>query len=358
MRGKSRRVIKFEPGAAEKIFVAMLGLGLIFALISGAAGQSAPASIQISDEIHRLKQNLSSLKLPEAEAKPYFDGFKRVETVLQSDYVFLSLYYLQPLRVALMTQEYQRSKSEVAKQGKEAFEAEWRRLGAQLAAKEQVAAEPFANIPAAIKALVENSLGQVQPYHQSGRLYGLNTTINDGLFYLGRAPAFQDFALFCRQLHFAPPRSVLKLRSMEPELSALEAETLAEYKQAADKDLRPFINVNVAMKVAWELNGQKRYFGALLKYLDAALALKLLKASPPSDEQQAALKKQNEAFSQQLSSTKTDHSIGLIYWQLAQRALQPSVEDTIGPEDLKRAAVVIEHVLPRYFTALSKPPRM
>ena len=103
-----------------------------------------------------------------------------------------------------------------------------------------------------------------------------------------------------------------------------------------------------------DLNREKRYFGALLKYLDASLAIKLLTASQPTAEQQAALKKQNEAFGQQLSSGKTDHSIGLIYWQMAQRALQPAAEDVIGSEDFKRAAVVITEILPRYFKATSK----
>lgn len=316
-----------------------------------APSQSASASEQIAAEANRLRQILPSLNLPDDEAKQYADGLKRVESTLQSGYVFLSLYYLQSLRVTIMTYEYQRSKAEVAKQGGEAFEAEWRSLGQQLT-KEKI--EPFGNIPAAVKAIAEASLSQVQPLHQSGRLYGLNTTFDNGLFYLGQASASQEFALFNRQLHFTPPRAALKLRSLELELSALEAETLAAYKQTADKDLRPFIRVNVAMKMAGELNQQKRYCGALLKYLDASLALKLLTASVPNDAEQAALKKQSAAFSQQLSSASTDHSIGLIYWQMAQRALQPQAEVAIVPEDLKRAAVIISEVLPRYFKATSK----
>lgn len=338
-----------------RILLAVLGFCLLLAPAGPAAGQNPPkARKQISDEIDRLKQLLPSLNLPDAESKQHADALDRVERSLARGHLFLSLYYLQSVRVSMMTYDYQRSKAEVAKRGVEAFEAEWRSLGRELSAKEKAAARAFGNIPAAVRAMAEAALGQVHPNHQSGRLYGLNTTVNDGLYYMGRAPAFQEFAIFSRQLNFAPPRSALKLGLMEPELSALEEETLAAYKQAADKDLRPFINVNVTLKVAWDLNRERRHFGALLKYLDASLALKLLGSAALGPEQQAELKIKSAAFGRQLSNGGTDHSIGLIYWQMADRALEPAGEDRVGPEDLKRAAVVIEQVLPRYFKAIQK----
>ena len=354
MRGEETTVLKSWPGAAGKILVTVLSICWLFLLISRTSSQSSTASEQISAETNRLKQTLPSLKLPDDETKQYADGLKRVETTLQSGYVFLSLYYLYPLRVTVSTYQYQQSKAEVAKQGNEAFEAEWRSLGQQLATKEKLLVPEPSQLPAAARALAEIALSQVHPYYQSGRLYGQNTTLENGLFYLGRVPGCLEFALFSQQLHFTPPRSGLKARSFEPELAALEAETLAAYKQTADKDLRPFINVNIAMKMATDLNHEKRYFGALLKYLDASLALKLLTASPPTPDEQTALKKQHAAFGQQLSSGKTDQSIGLIYWEMAQRALEPQAEVVISPEDLKRAAVVITEVMPRYFKATSK----
>ncbi|HJQ68382.1 MAG TPA: hypothetical protein VKA70_05405 [Blastocatellia bacterium] len=331
----------------------VLAAALIFYLLLAPGGAVAgqdprAAGDEISEEAERLKRLLGSLNLPGAESNQYADGLKRVESAIARGHLFLSLYYLQPVRVSLMTYDYQRSKAEVAKRGVEAFEAEWRDLGQQLAAKEKTAARPFEKTPAAVRALTETSLGQVHPNHQSGRLYGLNTTVNDGLYYMGRAPAFQEFAIFSRQLGFQSTRSSLKLGSMEPELSALEAETLAAYKQAADKDLRPFIGVNVALKVAWDLNRERWYFGALLKYLDASLALKLLDAPAVGADRQAELKRKSAAFAIELSNTTTDHTIGLIYWQMAERALDAS------SEDLKRASVIIEHVLPRYFKAIRK----
>src|SRR5687768_7765665 len=141
---------------AERILIAVLGFCLILASVGGAAGQNPPkAREQISDETDRLKRLLPSLNLPDGESKQHADGLNRVETSLARGHLFLSLYYLQPVRVSLMTYDYQRSKAEVAKRGVEAFEAEWRSLGQQLTAKEKTAAQAFGNIPAAARAMAE-----------------------------------------------------------------------------------------------------------------------------------------------------------------------------------------------------------
>jgi hypothetical protein len=102
------------------------------------------------------------------------------------------------------------------------------------------------------------------------------------------------------------------------------------------------------------LNHEQRYFGALLKYLEACLALKLLKAKAPGPTRLEVLKGQLTTFGKRLSSGHTDHSIGLLYWEIAQRALQPAAGDEIGAPELKRAVVVLDEVLPRYFKAVSR----
>ena len=328
--------------------------GLLLTLASGVDVQSVRAEEQIANEVKRLEQRLPALTLPETEAKAYQNGLKRVAVTLHSGRVFLSLYYLQPVHLAVVTAEYHRSKAEVIKQGVDGFEAEWKNLGGELAAREKAYVPESAETPAAVMALAEASLTQVHPYYQSGHLYGLNRSVDEGVYYLGRSSTFLDFALFCRQLHFKKPRAPLKLNSLESELQAMEDETLAAYKQSQDKDLRQFITTNVSLKSAADLNHEQRYFGALLKYLDACMALKLLKATAPGPAQVELLKGQLAAFGKRLSSGDVDHSIGLIYWQMAQRALQPSADDQIGEPDLKRAVVILDEVLPRYFKAVSK----
>ena len=322
---------------------------LILLLSQVVSAQALTPGEQVLNEARRLEARVNSLSLSENETKLYTDGLKRVQVTARNDRVLLSLYFLQPLQLAVMTNDYHKAKADIIKKGTEAFESEWKSLGEQLNLKEQRFKSQAAPFTAAVLALAEASLTQVHPYYQSGRLYALNRSVDEGMFYLGRAPASLEFALFCQQLRFDKPRARLKLRSITVELNALETETLAAYEKSENKDLRPFISTNVTMKMAADLNREQRYFGALLKYLDATLFLHLLNAVPPNTAQQDELRKQQEVFDKRLTSGKTDHSIGLIYWQMSQRALHPSAEDTIGPEELKRATVIITEVLPRYF---------
>ncbi len=339
------------------VIVLVIHVSLLLSLAGEVGGQTVQAGEQISNEVKRLEQRLPLLTLPENEAKAYQDGLHRVSVALHSGRVFLSLYYLQSVHLAVGTYEYHRSKAGVIKQGTDGFEAEWKTLGAQLAAREKAYAPQSGQTPAAAMALAEASLTQVHPYYQSGHLYGLNRTVDEGVYYLGKSSAFLDFAFFCRLLHFRKPRAPLRLNSLESELQAMEAETLAAYKQSEDKDLRQFITTNVSLKSAAELNHEQRYFGALLKYLEAGLALKLIKAKAPTPAQVEVLKRQLTAFGKRLSSGDIDHSIGVLYWEMAARALQPSAGEEvgeIGEPELKRAVVVLDEVLPRYFKAVSK----
>ena len=336
------------------VAIVLIHASLILTFAGEVVGQTVRAEDRISNEVKRLEQRLPLLALPENEAKTYRDGLHRVSITLNSGRVFLSLYYLQSVYVTVGSYEYLRSKAEVIKQGTDGFEAEWKILGSQLTTREKLYTPQSGRTPAAALALAEASLTQVHPYYQSGHLYGLNRTVEEGLFYLGRSTAALDFALFCRQLHFKKPQATLRLNSLESELQAMEEETLAAYKQSEDKDLRQFITTNVSLKSATDLNHEHRYFGALLKYLDACLALKVLKAKAPGPAQIDVLKGQLAAFEKRLSSRETDHSIGQMYWEMAQRALQPSAEDEIGEPELKRALVVLDEVLPRYIKAVSK----
>ena len=156
-----------------------------------ASAQVLSPAEQIINQARLLEARIPSLSFPENEAKLYADGLKRAAA--RNDRVLLSLYLLQPLQVAIMTSDYHQSKAEVIKAGKEAFENEWKTLGEQLTLKEQTFKSQPVHIPAAVLALAEASLTQVHPYHQSGRLYALTRSIDEGMYYLGRAPASLEF---------------------------------------------------------------------------------------------------------------------------------------------------------------------
>src|SRR4030095_7285851 len=205
---------------------------LIIIITPGAFAQSPPerpgdrTGASIEAEAMRLKGVLASLKLPNADGEIYAGAFNRVERATQSGYASRSLFLLHPPAVTSPAIEYQKAKADVEKGGLEALEREWRRLGGELAEKERrLTAAPARRAPLAVQAMLERALTQVQPHYKSGRLYGQQTTIDAGLFYLGRAKAQPDFALFCRGLGAVASGAAPRLRSLAPALGGVERES-------------------------------------------------------------------------------------------------------------------------------------
>src|SRR5262245_12107270 len=213
----------------------IIPLGVIAQLSLVSLGDQAGAPIVT--EAVRLKSVLASLKLPAAEQETFTAQFSRIERAAQAGRVFLSLYLLQQPAAVLPAYEYQKAKTEVEKGGMEAFEQEWRRLGSELAEKERrLTTAPERQVPQVVKAIIERSLTQVQPHYQSGRLYGQQTTVDSGLFYLGLAKAQLEFAIFCRNLTVAATGATAPLRSLAPELEGLEKEALQAYRRLGATD--------------------------------------------------------------------------------------------------------------------------
>jgi len=330
---------------------------LIIIITPGALAQSPPerhgdrTGASIAAEAMRLKGVLASLKLPDADSEIYVSAFNRVERARQSGYVFLSLFLLHPSAATLPAIEYQKAKADIEKGGLEALDREWKRLGGELAENERrLTAAPARRAPLAVQAMLERALTQVQPHYQSGRLYGQQTTIDAGLFYLGRAKAQLEFALFCRGLDAAASGPAPSLRSLAPELEELENEVMQAYRRlgAVDKD-NTFIRINASLKVAQDLERERRFSGALLQYLEVFRALEAVNSTPAESLAPDALKSLSESFRAQLSDGKTDHSVGWLYWQMAQTALESG-----DANDLKQAAVILHHVAPRYFKYLAR----
>jgi len=336
----------------------LVSTALLIVLITPVAlAQSPPerpgdrTGASIAAEATRLKGVLTSLKLPDADSETYAGAFSRVEGARQSGHVFLSLFLLHPSAATLPAIEYQKARADVEKGGLEALEREWRRLGGELAEKERrLTASPARRSPLVVQAMLERALTQVQPHYQSGRLYSEQWTVEAGLFYLGRAKAQLEFALFCSGLDAVASGGAPSLRSLAPELEELEREVMQSYRRlgAADQD-NAFIRINASLKVAQDLERERRFGGALLQYLEVRRALEALNSMPAESLAPDALKSLSESFRAQLSSGKTDHSVGWLYWQMAHAALESG-----GVNDLKQAAVILHHVAPRYIKYMAR----
>ncbi|MDQ3804635.1 MAG: hypothetical protein M3416_12475 [Acidobacteriota bacterium] len=319
-------------------------------LLSPAAARAQEAAEQLLTSAAGLEKTLATLKLSEDEARQLAAGLRDVGEHARAGRLRLALYRLQSPWAMTAARAYLGAKSDV--KSLEAFEAEWKRLGALMDARERrLASVPADGSPLLVRALAEAAVQQARPYYQSGRLYGLNTTVPDGLLYMGLAPAQLDFALFTYGLDLGPAAPAPRLRSLEPELTRREAETLEAYRRAeaaaeqANQQQPLFNGVNSTLKLAGELNRAGRHAGALHKYLDAVLLLGRAVAAPTPEGELPRLRAQAASYEKRLRDAKADHSLGLLYLESAQAALagQPDAEA------LKRAAVVFDKVLPAYF---------
>jgi hypothetical protein len=331
-------------------------LTIFLALAFPQLSQAQTAREQILAETDRLEKILQSLKLSDEDKGQRAAAIESARQTLQSGNLYLCLYRLQPLWVEIMAQSYAASKSGIEAKGAEAFEREWQRLGLELDEKEKrLAGIRTDKSPVAVRALSEISLTQVRPYYQSGRLYALNATIGEGLYYTGLAPANLDFAILCRGLRFTGTARPAKPRSVGAELSKLEAEILDTYRRMESSDSQPQFNrLNATLKMATELEKEGRYAGAMLKYLDATLFLNLLQAAPADVKALPRLLEQRRQMEGRLNRAgAVDRSIGLIYLASAQAILDDAARGRFNADSFKRAAVIIDRVLPRYLEMMS-----
>jgi hypothetical protein len=266
----------------------------------------------------------------------------------------LALQRLAAVRMNLAAADYRDRQGAERVKDLAAFEAEWTRLGDVLRS-DLTPPSPGALArvqPAAIRAAGEAVLLEVREYYEASLEYGRNTMPDAGFFYLGAAQAQKDFAAFCRTLTDAATRHAPSLRSLRPEIDALQSDLLATYRPPVSIDRhREFITASSTLKEARELDAAGLRYGALLRYLEAALRTDPLRPDRPAPAE-ATLAAQIGEFETRLAAGNVDHSIGRMLLEAAQ-ANFPGVAKDANPGI---SAAIVTDVLPRYFAALGPPP--
>jgi hypothetical protein len=284
-------------------------------------------------------------------------GLASTREALRGERRLLALQRLAEVRVELAAAAYVRERSPVQRQDAAAFGAEWARMGNALRGDlGPPSPGALAGVrPAAARAIGEAALPQVRAYYQASLDYGRNTLPQYGLSYLGTAEALRQLVAFCRTLGDAfPNRRQPRLRPLDVELDALEGEVLAAYRPPASIARHgDFIGASSLLKEARELNAAGLRYGALLRYLQAALAARPLRSAPP-DSRPAALARQLRETEARLDADDLDHSIGRLFLEIAQAHLPAPAAPRGGDAT---AAAILDDVLPRYFAALGPAPR-
>ena len=280
----------------------------------------------------------------------------RAEAALGDGRRLLALQRLAAAREGLSAARYLSSLGEREREDKARFEAEWRRVGELLRADlAPPAADTLAGVrPAAARAIGEAALPQVRIYYEASLDYGANTVLDAGLYYIGSALAQRELTSFVRGLAPGDAPPAPELRSLAPELEALEREILAAYRPPASIDRHvDFIRASAALKEARELDALGLRYGALLRYLQAAQSFAAAAGAPSSsgDGTPLPLAARLHDYDERLSSADVDHTLGRLFLETAE-ALAGR-----GPDaDLHAAEAIATSVLPRYFAALEPAP--
>ncbi len=321
------------------------------AFLVAAAPVVDPAA-QLRAEAARLRGMLSAFGPDDPERAYVQEPLDKAEAALAAGRLLFAASRLREAGQNAEGRVFASARVSVQEAGLPAFEEEWRRLGNELQAmRAALPADLGARSPIAVRALVEASLATVEPLHTSGRLYGENTTVEYGLYYLGMGRSAIPWAGLLGSLVWsAPPQP--PLTSPDSALEALDAEILDAYAKATTGEARQaFIGSNTALKRARDLRRDGRLFGTWLELLQARRALGLarrlaglLPEPTPGDRERiaTALRERVASWSDGL-----DHSLGRLFVEEAEVALEAG--------DLRRGAAIVEDVLPAYAAASAGP---
>jgi hypothetical protein len=340
-------------------FLAALSIGAASAPLDRLAAEIALWSSYVKDNPSK-DESWTQLK---NAIEPTLD---RARLALASGRRYLALQRLAPARVNLQASKWSDSQPAVDREQEAAFEAAWTKMGTVLKADlEKPRSSALDGVrPAAVRAIAETALPQVRAYYEAALEYGRATQPGTGLYYVGLAQAEKDLAAFCRSLSTKGGPPPPPLRSLEPDLDALETELLALYRPPASIDRHTdFIRASSTLKEARELDAAGLRYGALLRLLNAAQGVAALQASPgdaPASDP-AAVRAALADFEKRIGSRDVDHSIAQLYLEAAQSDLDGSTPPLPGAAPGSAAAAIAKGVLPRYFTAIApgtaRPPR-
>ena len=335
------------------------------ALASGSARPQDPAPAKPQDpvaaEIARWNTFLASVPAATGEGGAIWDDARktagpvlaRADQALRDGRRLLAIQRLAAAREVAGAARYVVSREAPVRSELTRFEAEWRAVGERLG-KELEAPAPGALsslAPAALRAIGEASLPQVKIYYEASLEYGRATVFDSGLYYIGSALAQRELpGVLASFSDGAKPLSAPPLRSLEPELAALESEILAAYRPPASIDRHvDFIRASSAVKEARELDALGLRYGALLRYLQGLQRFAPVRTAPAPDT--ALFERRLAEYDERLRSAGRDHTIGRLFLETAQALAGPG-----EGSDPALARAIVDTVLPRYFAALEPAP--
>jgi len=299
---------------------------------------------RLAAEITRLR-NLVVSGAVGSDMEAHEDRITGLLSALQkrarSGEVYSTLQQLRGLDVQVAAAAYAEANRALRQQGMTAFEDEWLNVGPHLqeAGRER-------RLPVAVEALRQVSALRARTYYQASLPYARADSIGSGLYYLGVARAYHEYAVLCAGMEFstvAPPPDFLPL---DAALSHLESEAVALFSSAGEERKGEIHSLNASLKEARELEKNGERAGAVARLLDVRLRLADFLGSGAQAEL-PELRRAHQRFREQLHASTADHSLAALYLELSSGPLQePDATDA----ERRRSAIILEEVLPAYFS--------
>ena len=338
---------------------------LLLILVAFASHLSAQnASSQIRSEIARLEQSLKANPISDPDVKSLApmvtDAVKSAADAIDAGRIYLALEKLGQAEDLLEAARVAAEKSEVESGGLPAFESRWGKVSLRLSALEKDAHErDWKSTPLAIRALAEAAQTRAVPLLEGGRGFATANGPKDGLLYIGEAEGEADFSTFCAVLKAEGKRPSFTLRSLLPELHALQEKTNAAFQPPKSIDLHSrFIALNSQIKLADELDASRFYAGALYAYLDAVRHYGMLDAPPLDTAEQEQARRDLTAAKAKLAASSSDDSIAQLFLERAASYAVHSDGSAPSAEEWRGVRVILEQVLPAYSVAQKPPAQM
>ncbi|HVP56151.1 MAG TPA: hypothetical protein VMU45_14270 [Candidatus Eisenbacteria bacterium] len=342
--------------AHNRLSIRLLILGLLVSPSLPAAAEHSAAS-QISAEIARLQQSIKDKPVTDKDAAPIAtmaqDALKASAAAANAGQVYLALEKLGQAEDLLQGARTAADKAQVEKGGLPAFQSQWNNASLRLSALDKEAhARQWNDSPLAVRALAEAAQGKAIPLLEGGQGFAVATAPKDGLFYVGQAEGEAHFATFCASLKFAGTQPGFALRSLLPELQALQQKVTAAFQPPQSIELHTrFIALNSQIKLAQELDSTRFYAGALYAYMEATRHYGMLREPPLDAAKQAALKQDLAAERKKLAASSADNSLAQLFIERAESSTAHPDGSAPTADEWRGARVILDQVLPAYYAA-------
>ena len=303
-----------------------------------ALAPQATAPRGLAVEMDRIRAEASGATPDDQKAAPAA-RLERAKAALDAGRALLALYLFEMPWESAKAWTFVKASSAVATP--EAFANTWTAAGEP----RPVPAPRGGRRPVLVDAIASAAEARGATTYHASRPYGEDSGLAGGLYYLGESHAVMRFAAMARSLEWPAAGPAPPLRSLAPELSALDTEMTTAYETMEPANHPTYIVASAALKQARTLNDHGHYAAALLQYLLSRYIFAPLRG-PAAREATAA----RIADARTSLPAGVDQSIAELFLQLADEGVSGSV-----PAQRRSAAAVLEDVLPAYRAAIAAP---